>query len=83
MKMLQSKNDVQKDPFLLLGYGVNAYFASMLHMAKMFGMITLFCIPVYMIYSQNEAKTFEGGAAYALNKFTLGNLGGASVQCFT
>lgn len=81
--MLQSKTDVQKDPFLLLGYGVNAYFASMLHMAKMFAMVTLFCLPIYAVYSKNEAKAFEGGSMYALNQFTLGNLGGASVQCFT
>lgn len=56
MKIKKPKNDdmLRDDPFLYLGYGVNAYFNTMLNLAKMFAMITLFVIPLYMVYSGNN-----------------------------
>ena len=43
------------DPYLLLGYGVNAYFGTMMHLAKMFAMITLFILPVLIAIFKNPA----------------------------
>jgi len=56
MGIKKPKNDdmMREDPFLYLGYGVNAYFNVMLNLSKMFGMITLFVIPLYMVYSENN-----------------------------
>lgn len=51
LKEPKNKEELKNDPFLYLGYGVNAYFASMMHMVKMFTMISLFCIPIFAIYS--------------------------------
>jgi len=50
------KNDAMmtEDPFLYLGYGVNAYFNTMLNLSKMFCMITLFVLPLYAVYSKNN-----------------------------
>lgn len=45
---------LNENPFLYLGYGVNAYFNIMLNLSKMFAMITLFCIPLYAVYSGNR-----------------------------
>jgi hypothetical protein len=42
------------DPYLLLGYGVNAYFGTMMHLAKMFAVITIFLLPVLYGYFKNE-----------------------------
>lgn len=44
-----------KDPFLYLGYGVNAYFATMMHLAKMFTLISIFFLPVLYILYTNES----------------------------
>jgi len=56
MGIKKAKNDdmMRDDPFLYLGYGVNAYFNTMLNLSKMFAMITLFVIPLYMVYSGNN-----------------------------
>lgn len=81
LKEPKNKEQLKDDPFLLLGYGVNAYFGSMLHLVKMFTMISLFALPLFVIYSKNEIKAFEGQPMYGLVKYTVGNLGGSSVQC--
>jgi len=44
------------DPFLLLGYGVNAYFGTMMHLVKMFSVITIFLIPVLAMYFKNDVQ---------------------------
>jgi hypothetical protein len=54
LKKPKSDEMLNENPFLYLGYGVNAYFNVMLNLSKMFAMITLFCIPLYMVYSGNR-----------------------------
>jgi hypothetical protein len=56
MGIKRPKNDdmMQDDPFLYLGYGVNAYFNTMLNLSKMFCMITLFVIPMLIVYANNK-----------------------------
>lgn len=49
----------------------------------MFLVITVFCIPLYIIYTQNPTKGLKTHERYILNQITLGNLGGASVKCQT
>lgn len=66
---------IEKDPFLLLGYGVNAYFNTMIHLTKMFAVITLFALPIMIIYHKGGA--FQG----KINKLSMGNLNGATVKC--
>lgn len=39
-----------KKPFLLLGYGINAYFDLLQQLVYMFLMITLFSLPIYYLY---------------------------------
>ena len=53
-KKPKNQEQIKNDPFLLLGYGVNAYFSTMMHIAKMFAVISIFMIPVLYIYSKNE-----------------------------
>ena len=38
------------EPYLALGYGINAYFDILSSISKMFFWCFLFCIPVYYIY---------------------------------
>jgi len=83
MEINKPGNDdmMKEDPFLYLGYGVNAYFNTMLNLSKMFAVITLFVIPLYMCYANNNQKALHGLPKYSKNKFSLGNLGGSGMFC--
>lgn len=50
MKMPKSEEEIQDDPYLVLGYGVNAFFDILWSLCVMFGCITIFCIPIFYIY---------------------------------
>ena len=43
------------DPYLVLGYGVNAYMDIVLSFAKMFMVLTVSSIPLYIVYSSGKA----------------------------
>jgi hypothetical protein len=43
-------DESRKDPFLILGYGVNAYIEILTSFSCMFLAVTLFAIPIYFIY---------------------------------
>ena len=53
-KLPKAEVEIKQDPFLLLGYGVNAYFDIMLSFCTMFLCITAFMIPVFAGYAGNE-----------------------------
>ena len=61
-KVPKNDRELREEPFLMLGYGVNAYLDIMLSLSKMFLMITIFCIPIFMFYGNNnmEAMTTSG-----------------------
>lgn len=86
MKPPKSDKDIAKEPFILLGYGINAFFDIIYALMWMFMSITLFLLPVYILYSTNPTKglqKMEPGWKYGMNKFSLGNLGGAQTECLT
>lgn len=68
-----------EDPFLMAGYGVNAYFNVLDNFKIMFMMITLFSLPLFIIYGRHEG--FKGWLSYPISRFTMGNLGGSSMMC--
>lgn len=43
-------DESDNDPFLILGYGVNAYLEILTSFSIMFLAITLFAFPIYIIY---------------------------------
>ena len=51
------KNDklIAQDPFLMLGYGINAFFDLLSSLSTMFVWITIFFIPVFHIYASHGA----------------------------
>jgi len=55
-KLPDRKNQKQTDqnPFLLLGYGINAYFDIMLYLGVLMLLITAFMAPAAYIYSNNS-----------------------------
>jgi len=84
MKVPHSEDELIEDPFLILGFGINAYFDMMLELCEMFVIISLFFIPVYMWYSGNKESalnTKEMNPFKQLRIFTMGNLAGATTMC--
>jgi len=67
MKIPKSDSMCQSDPFLLLGYGINAYFDIMISLAMMCFMVTLFMTPVMAIYAGNTITGLSAEKMYALN----------------
>jgi hypothetical protein len=51
IKVPKSEATLVEDPFLILGYGINAYFDIMISLSTMCVMITLFMIPAFYAYS--------------------------------
>ena len=78
LKLPKNEHTLMEEPFLILGYGINAYFDIMMSLSIMCLVITAFLLPVYYIYG-TTAEGIVGGSP--LNKFTLGNLGGAQALC--
>lgn len=78
LKMPKSETEIQKDPFLILGYGINSYFDLLILLCKMFLSISVFSLPILAIYSSGPA--FPDSFVTSLS---MGNLGGASMLCKT
>ena len=82
IKMPKSEAQIIDDPFLILGYGVNAYFDIMLSLVYLCLTITLFCLPMFYLYSNNNQNALaESTTLLGFAKFTLGNMGGSDVVC--
>lgn len=86
LKMPKSELELIKEPFLRLGYGVNSYFDIMLQIFYLFTFLSFVCLPMFYVYSSANAQgmqEYQKGFKLTLGRFTLGNLGGASVHCET
>ena len=51
MKVSKSDERIEKDPYLLLGYGMNSYFEIMLGLMCMMFVVTLFAVPLMYRFS--------------------------------
>lgn len=47
------------DPYIVLGYGVNAYFQILASLARMFFWVFIFALPMFYIYGF-EGQHFDG-----------------------
>jgi len=56
MDMRMPKNDMklEEDPYLRLGFGMNAYYDTLRYLMIMMFLIFLFCIPTMVIYSSYD-----------------------------
>ena len=68
------------EPYLALGYGVNAYFDILASVSKMFFWVTLFAIPIYYIYGI-YGSYFSDMASYPISRWFAGNFGGSNMFC--
>lgn len=74
LKVPKSDLLIEKDPYLLLGYGMNSYFEVMLQLMWLCCLICIVTVPLSLVYAQ-------GGGFTGMNAYTLGSLGGADVYC--
>lgn len=81
MKVPKTELEVQQDPYLMLGYGMNAFFDVQYSMMQMFLCISIFSIPIYLTYSQGGQGAYSDSLAYPITQFMLGNMGGSTTFC--
>jgi hypothetical protein len=79
LKSAKSEAEINENPFLLLGFGVNAYFDILSMLSTMFICITIFSIPIMWCYSRGDG--FVDSPTFPISQFMLGNMGASSVIC--
>lgn len=79
--MSTPKSDLrlEADPFLMLGYGMNSYFAVVVQLMIAMAIITVATLPLIGIYASYDDLAQLPG--YSFNQYTLGNFGGADAFC--
>jgi len=55
LSLTPSEKMYQDDPFLVLGYGVNAYFDILYSLFQMMIVLSIACIPMFYVYKMNQA----------------------------
>lgn len=65
-----------EEPFLILGFGVNAYFDILSSLTYLFLMISLFVIPIFIFYSRGQHYT---GVHNPITKLFIGNFGAVTM----
>lgn len=84
LHMSKSEDELIENPFLILGFGINAYFDMMMQLCELFLVITVFFIPIYWWFSNNNENTLftaELNPIKQMRRLSLGNMGGASTVC--
>jgi hypothetical protein len=51
---LHAPKENLKDPYLVLGYGVNAYYQILASLAKMFFWVFIFSLPLFYVYGTGK-----------------------------
>ena len=70
---------IEKDPYLLLGYGINSYLNVMLQLLAMMLIISCLAIPLAVFFSTHSGT--KGQVLHYFSQFSFGNLGGSSTYC--
>lgn len=82
IKIPKTDEEIAKDPFLILGFGINAYFDMMIQLSKMMMCITVFVMPLFYGYRDGQRDFIENRPLQnGLFSLTLGSFGGSSVLC--
>lgn len=79
MKMSKTEEQLEDDPFLLLGFGMNAYFDTLRYLVILMSLCFLFSLPMMYIFSSYGA--IRGAPRGVISQYSLGNMGGASTLC--
>lgn len=72
---------IREDPFMILGYGINAYFEIINSLFWMMLFVTFAFLPILSVYSSNPINALASRPKAFFNMWTLGNYGASSVKC--
>ena len=75
----KSDKIIEKDPYLLLGYGINSYFTVMLQLMCLMLLISCLAVPLMLYFASFQGT--KGQVGFYFSQFSLGNIGGASTYC--
>ena len=78
LRISKSDTQIEEDPYLLLGFGMNSYFDIMLNLFCMMVLASFFAVPLMIIFSRYEALS---QTQYGFHIFSMGNMGGAESIC--
>ena len=70
---------IEKNPFLILGYGLTSYFHTMKSLFTLWFILMLASIPVMFLYA--SYGDLEALPNYYFNQYSLGNMGGSKALC--
>lgn len=70
---------IESDPYILLGFGVNSYFDLLQLFCIMMLIISAISLPIFYMYSTGNAYNNED--MLALGKYMMGNLGASDIYC--
>lgn len=79
IKVPSTDKAIEKDPYLLVGYGMNAFFETLRQLFTMMLFISFFAVCLMITYSQFSG--LEGTKLYLFSQFSMGNLGGSKAIC--
>lgn len=79
MKVPKSDIEIEANPFLQLGYGMNSYLDIIVELMCMAALCSIVSVPLMMAFSSFSA--LEKLPGYSMNMYTLGNIGGADAFC--
>lgn len=79
----ENDTDANESPFVMVGYGINAYFEILHSMMNMMIVLTCICLPIYFIYGQTDNGLWEQHSSMQkfMGRFSMGNMGGSGVSC--
>jgi hypothetical protein len=72
-KAKKEKKQENEDPYLIIGFGMVAYFKMLKSLILMFIIFTLLSIPAICIYTHHNGQ--KDLVNYSKSRYTLGNLG--------
>lgn len=81
LHMPSSEEALNEDPFLILGYGINAYFEIISSLFWMMTVISIVFIPVLAVYADNTVNGLAQQPKAIINMWSLGNMGSSTVSC--
>ena len=83
LKIPKSERQAVNDPFIVLGYGINAYFEIIFNLMICMLICSLAFLPTLFVYAHNPVMQLQSQGKYFINMFSLGNMGGSNVVCST
>ena len=83
LKIPKSERQQVNDPYIVLGYGINAYFDIIYNLMICMIVCSIAFLPVIFVYADNPIMQLQTQGKYFINMFSLGNMGGSDVVCTT